>query len=100
MLRLRYYSFRARNTGVAYNFDLDIDCQREYVARMIITVNCNNVAKERLGDFDVNVCGLKEKKNTDKNGVANCKSVITSQKYSSSIYVCELSRFTKRSMNS
>lgn len=65
MLRLRYYSFQARNTSVAYNFDLDIDCQREYVARMIIIANCNNVAKERLGDFgdSVNVCGLKEKKN-------------------------------------
>jgi len=29
----------------------DIGCQREYAARVIITANCNNVAKERLADF-------------------------------------------------
>lgn len=100
ILRLRYYSFRARNTSVAYNFD--IDCQREYAAQMIITANCNNVAKERLTDFgdSVNTCGpKKKKKDIDKNYVANCKCHYEPKK-THPLRVYELSRFTKHVTNS
>lgn len=66
----------------------DIDCQREYTAWVIITANCNNVAKERLADFgdSASAWGPKKKSGQKNIGKNDGGRIIMDQGDASLIY--------------